>query len=247
MAVKRNFTFPMSTLLYEADLILTAAEDKTSLATKRLKKKLLKDSRNLLGQLSGKGSSAQAQKADVSELTQKQNDAIVDLLELFGNLKTAAKEAFKGQDVKLRDEFQVTINSPNDLASILNRARKAGDASKKAENTGPLKDKGGWIADDSTKLDASIKAVGDIDKDQQSSQVIQIAGTDARNTAANTLNDNLRTIQSAANLEWPEKDPNNRASRESFRIGIFPPSGGSSSKGKTSPAGTSGTPPKSTP
>ncbi len=86
----------------------------------------------------------------------------------------------------------------------------------------PLKDKGGWIAEDVTKLRTAMTAVGAIDKAQQASYQIQLMGTDARNTAANTLFDNLLTIQNAANLEWPESDTN-RGTRTAFRLGIFPP------------------------
>lgn len=100
MAVKRNFTFPMSTLLYEADLILTAAEGQSAFVTKRLKANLLTESRGFLGQLSGEGGSPDAQNSATNELTRKQNTAIADLLDLFGKLKSAAKEAFRGQDVK---------------------------------------------------------------------------------------------------------------------------------------------------
>jgi hypothetical protein len=81
-------------------------------------------SRGLLGQLGGKGGSAGAQTAVTGDLTQQQDDAIAEMLDLFGKLKDSAKKAFKGQDVKLREEFQVGINSPSDLASILDRAKK---------------------------------------------------------------------------------------------------------------------------
>jgi len=243
MAVKRNFTFPMSTLLYEGDLVLTAAEAQPAFAAKRLKENLVADSRTLLGQLGGKGGSAGAQTAITGGLTQQQDDAIAEMLDLFGKLKDSAKKAFKGQDVKLREEFQVGINSPSDLASILDRAKKTSDAARNAGNIGPLKDSGGWIADDTAELDAAIAAVGEIDKQQQASKIVGMAGTDARNTAANTLYTNLLTIQNAANIEWPEKEPSNRATRESFRIGSFPPSGGSSKGGTPPPPPAPPTPP----
>ena len=83
-----------------------------------------------------------------------------------------------------------------------------------------------WLGSDSDALDTAVQNVGDIDKQQQDSQTVGIAGTDDRNNAANDLYDIVLTIQNPANIEWPAKDANNRATRESFRLGIFPPSGG---------------------
>lgn len=241
MAVKRKFTFPMSTLLYEANLILTAAQGQSAFVTKRLRTGLLTESDTLLTGLGGEGSSAQAQTAATGGLTRQQNDAITTMLDLFGKLKDSAKRAFAGDDVKLREEFQVGINEPNDLGSILDRAKKGRDAGQKTENVAPLKDKGGWITDDTTALDTAITAVGGMDQQQRASKTVQIAGTDARNTAANSLYDNLLTIQNAAEIEWPEREASNRATRDSFRMPGFPPS--DRHKSSPPPAGGSSTPP----
>ena len=62
-----------------------------------------------------------------------------------------------------------------------------------------------------------------IDKQQLASISVELAGTDARNTAANSFYENLLTIQSAANNEWPASNANNRATRSDFRLGEFPP------------------------
>ena len=81
----------------------------------------------------------------------------------------------------------------------------------------------------------AIKAVEQFDMQQHGSITIGIADTDSRNTSANTLFDNLRTIQGAADIEWPERDGANRAQREKFRLGFFPPSRGSKSGQPPSP------------
>ncbi len=47
MAVKRKFTFAMSTLLYDGDLILTAAEGQGAFEAKRLAKNLLTTARGI--------------------------------------------------------------------------------------------------------------------------------------------------------------------------------------------------------
>jgi hypothetical protein len=238
MSVKRNFTFPMSTLVYDGDLILTAAEGQPAFAQKRLATDLLTRSRQLHQQLGGKGSSSEADSSATGTLTQQQNDAILLTLDLFGKAKDRAKGTFKGDDVKLSGEFQVGINEPRDLASILGRVGKVVDACRKPQNAQALQEKKGWISSDTEELAAAAKTVGEIDKAQLASIIIQIAGTDARNTAANALYANLLTIQDAADTEWPDRIEANRAIRASFRIGIFPPSRkGATPAAKTQSAG----------
>ena len=234
MAVKRKFTFPMSTLLYEGDLIITATEGQAAFATKRLPANFVTDVRTKLTDLGGKTSAKQAQAAQTGGLTQQQNDSIARMLELFGNVKDTAKRAFAGQDVKLRQEFQIGVNNPNDLGSILGRAKIVLASAKTAANAAALKDKG-WIVDDTTEFEAVIKQVGDIDKSQQDSQSVAITGTDDRNTVANSLYDDLLTIQNAANIEFSSKDSGNRGTRDAFRLGIFPPAGGSAQPAPPTP------------
>jgi hypothetical protein len=243
MAVKRKFKFPMSTLLYEGDLIITTTEGQAAFATKRLRDKFVPAARTKLVELGGKGVAKQTQAAQTGDLTQEQNDSIARMLELFGNAKDSAKRAFPGQDVKLRQEFKIGVNDPNDLGSILDRAKIVLASAKTAANAAALKEKGGWVATDTTEFEAVIKQVGDIDKAQQESQRIAITGTDDRNTAANSLYDDLLTIQNAANIEWPASNANNRGTRDAFRLGSFPPAGGSAQP----PASPPPAPPKPNP
>ena len=73
------------------------------------------------------------------------------------NARETAKRAFKGQDVKLREEFQVGVNKPNDLGSVLQRARIVLASLQKAANTAALAGKG-WLAADTQTLEAAIEA-----------------------------------------------------------------------------------------
>lgn len=54
MTVKRTFHFPMSTLLYEADLILSAAEDQPAFTAKRLPADFVSTARANLVALGGR-------------------------------------------------------------------------------------------------------------------------------------------------------------------------------------------------
>jgi hypothetical protein len=149
--------------------------------------------------------------------------------------KKSAKKAFKGQDVKLRSEFQVGINKPQDLASILSRARIIRDASKDADNAAALA-KVGWIAADTTALDDAIGALGSKDTAQESQKNQGVQSTTDRNTDANNLYDALLAIQNAANLQFKANDPANTKVRADFRLDTFPPAGGSPAKPAPAPA-----------
>jgi hypothetical protein len=247
MAVKRKFHFPMSTLLYEADLIITATEGQPAFATKRLPKDFVSGIRGKLTDLGGEASTKQARDAKTGDLTKEQNDAIVEMLDLFGKAKESAKRAFPAQKVKLHQEFQVGVQEPNDLGSVLGRARTVLASAKTEANAAALEAKG-WIAEDTANFEAFIKQVGDIDKAQQDSESIKITGTDDRNTAANALYDDLLTIQNAANIEWSDKDHNNRGTRDSFRFDTFPPKAAETKAAPPSgPGGSSSTASKPNP
>jgi hypothetical protein len=236
MSVKRNFNFAISTLLYEGNLVLTAAETDKTFATKRLKDGLLTDARGLWSGLGGGGGSAAQNIATTAALTQQEKQAYQDMLDLFGKLKDAAKKAFAGDQVKLREQFQVGINAPKDLGSILKRAKIARDSAQKPENVDPLRDKGGWIVDDATALNNAIKSVEQFDMQQHNSITIEIADTDSRNASANSFYDKLRTIQGAADIEWPERVTENRSKREGFRLATFPPARSKPEKPSPAPA-----------
>jgi hypothetical protein len=222
MAVKLKFKFPTATLTQEADYILDASEEHAAEINPRLEDNHVATMRTLLGTVGGDTSVQKSKVADVADLTGAQNDALTNLNDLVSRAKDSAKRAFGGQDVKLRNEFQVGINSPNDLASILSRARIVCDSCVKDTNA-PLLAKKGWIAGDTTALTTAIEALDTKDDTQEGSKVDKTEATNARNQAANDLYEGLLTIQNAANNQWPENGNGNTAFRTKFRIGLFPP------------------------
>ena len=222
MPVKLTFKFPTATLTQEADYILDASEEHAAEINPRLEDGLVASLRTLLGKLSGDTSGQKSKVADVANLTGAQNAALDDLNDLVSRAKDSAKRAFAGEDVRLRNEFQVGINSPGDLASILSRARIVRDSCAKDTNA-PLLAKKGWIAADTTALTTAIDGLDTKDDTQEGSKVDKKAATDARNTAANDLYEGLLTIQNAANNQWPERNPANSVVRAKFRLNLFPP------------------------
>ena len=124
--------------------------------------------------------------------------------------------------MKLRNSFQVGINSPGDLASVLNRARIVLSSCQDAANATALAAKG-WVGADTTALSDAIGALDTTDDTQEGAKTEKSVSTDARNTAANSLYEGLLTIQNAANNQWPERVSANAAVRAEFRLGLFPP------------------------
>src|SRR5437867_11566946 len=112
MAVKLKFKFPTATLTEEADYILDAAEANAAEIDPRLEDGHVASMRTLLGTVTGKTSGQKSQVSEVAGLTNEQNTAWADLNDLVSRAKESAKRAFGGQDVKLRNEFQVGITTP---------------------------------------------------------------------------------------------------------------------------------------
>jgi len=54
--------------------------------------------------------------------------------------------------------------------------------------------------------------------------------TGARDRTGNTFYNAVLTIQNAANLQWPERNPANAAVRAEFLLGSFPPRSAGSDK-----------------
>jgi hypothetical protein len=222
MPVKSKFHFPVATLTQEGDYIVDAAEAHAADISGRLPENFVANQRALLEAVRGNTNTQKSKTANVGGYTVGQNDALTTLNDLVSRAKESAKRAFKGQDVKLRNEFQVGINSPGDLASVLQRARIVRDSATIAGNATALTGKG-WLATDTTALTSAINALDQADDTQETAKTERTGSTDARNTAANELYEGLLTIQNAANNQWPERVTSNATVRAQFRLNQFPP------------------------
>ncbi|TAL05987.1 MAG: hypothetical protein EPO07_02590 [Verrucomicrobia bacterium] len=242
MPDKLNFSFPVSLLSQEADLILNAGDKYTAQISPRLQPNFLAGTRTLAGQVALLGTEQKSKAGDLGTLTADQNRKFAALLEKVGAARDTAKRAFKGQDVKLREEFQVGINKPDDLGSVLQRARIILASVRKPANATTLGTKG-WLDDDDEALELAIEALDDTDETQEAAKTTKASSTGDRNAKANELYEALLTVQNAANLQWPESNGANATIRAEFRLGKFPPrnSGNSEEKKKNKP--TPPTPP----
>lgn len=224
MATNLNFHFPISTLLDQGDKIVAAAEANTPINT-RLPASYVTESRTLIGDVTSGDATQKGDVGEIGTLTIAQNDALTVLQPLIAGAKDTAKRAFKGNDAKLHSEFQVGINKPTDLASVLERVRIVSASLKNAANLTALTAKG-WLAADTVKIDAAITVLTGADGTQETAKSDKLGDTSTRNTDANDLYERLLTIQNAANLQWPANDPghDNTSVRDQFRLGKFPPS-----------------------
>lgn len=239
MAELPKFNFALATLIKSGDLILTAAEKYATDIDPRLPDGFTAAARALVGVINTQDVKQKSDAGDLGTLTLDQDAKLNVLVEKITAARETAKKAFKGNDVKLREEFQVTINTPSGLGDILRRARIILAALQKAENAAALKGKG-WIAADTAAFAAAIDALNSTDDVQETAKTIKTGSTGERNRQANQFYDNLLAIQNAASLQWPASNPANASKRAEFLLETFPPRSGG---GKTSPTPPTPTPP----
>jgi hypothetical protein len=222
MPVKQAFSFPLSILVQEADYIIDACHKYAAQINPRSPEDFVAATNSTLDQIRDTASLQKAKTATIGGLTLTQEQAVAALNELMSQAKESAKRAFKGQDVKLRSEFQVGVNAPADLASVLLRARIIHDSCALEANAPALVTKG-WQASETTALFNAIEGLDAADDSQETAKAERTTTTDQRNTFANELYDALLTIQNAANIQWPKSAAGNAAIRAEFRLSLFPP------------------------
>jgi hypothetical protein len=234
MPVTPLFHFPLAILSQEGDAILDAAEAHATELAARLPSSRIAETRALHEQVSGNSTGQKGKAAAVGALTQQQNAHLTELTRLLSNCRDTAKRAFKGQDVKLREEFQVGINKPVDLASVLSRARITLAACQKPDNAAALAGKG-WIAGDTQALSDAIAALDTSDDAQETAKAMKKGATADVMTAANALYSGLLDIQNIANLQYPASNSANIKVRAEFRLDSFPPKNKKGKSEKTEP------------
>ena len=222
MSVKLSFNFSLGLLEKEAGYLLNAAEKRAAELNPRLPDGFVALMRTLLGQVSSSDSSQKSSVGDLGGLTRAQQAALETVNRNVQDAKDTAKRAFKGETVKLHSEFQVGINEPNDLASVLKRARIVHDSCAKEANSTAMAAKG-WLAADTTALGEAIETLDDADDTQESAKGDRKNSTALRNRSANELYEGMLTIQNAANLQWPQRNGTTSPARAEFRLEVFPP------------------------
>jgi hypothetical protein len=221
MSNTRKCHISLPVLVGEGKLILDAGTAHPDIST-HLPANYLTDTTVVWGKVKAQGVDQKTKRAQTGTLSQAQLDEIHTFHKLVSDARETAKLAFVGQDVKLREQFQVGIHKPHDLQSQLQRGRTVVGGLEAAENQAGLTARG-WTAAETTALDQLITKMENDKSLLEAAKDAGIGSTGQKNTLADDLNDRLVTIQNAVNRKWPESDPANAQTRLDFRLGKFPP------------------------
>lgn len=259
MTIELKFHFPVSILSKESDLILTAAEHPTysTAIGERVDAATVTEARSLWKDLfappdpsatpptpppSGSAAAQKSSAGTVGDLTARQKRLLAAYTPLAAKARKSARLAFKGQTVKLHDEFRVTSKPPRGIDAIITDARLLVSAIRNPAHAADLKSKGAYVKKDADELAAAVEALAASETDQEGAKSDAIGATDARNSKLNRLYDITVLIQNAARNEF-----NDRQSQSDFRLNQFPPARTSkpNSEPPTPPTGSAPTPPTS--
>jgi hypothetical protein len=219
--MNHHFRFPIATLIYNGNFIVAAAQAHPEIAP-RLPANYIADANTALTKITTDVSDQKNKKGELGTLTAAQQTALDQLQSWMSKARKTARLAFPGQTVKLHQEFQVGINEPHDLASILNRADIIIANLQTAANLPALQAKG-WTATDTLAF-ANVRETFPVSTTtNQSAKSGAKDSTTTKNTDAADLYDRLLAIQNAADLQWPVDDPANAGIRDEFRLNVFPP------------------------
>lgn len=221
MSKKAPVHYPLSIVVGEGKLILDAATAHPELAA-RFKTGFLTNASLLLTTVKQQVTGQKQNRGNVGILSQAQLDEIHNFQHLVHLAKESAKLAFKGQDTLLSQEFFVGVNTPNDLQTLLTRGRTISASIKLAANADAIAGQG-WTALETTALDAIITSIEGDKTLLENAKGASFGSTGTRNVSADSLYAALKTVQNAANIQWPETNPANAEVRADFRFGKFPP------------------------
>ena len=226
--------FPVAILLRDGTAIVDATEADAAVRA-RLPDGCVAPARALLLKVEADVAGQKSKAGDVGEMTLAQEAKFAQLNIWIAKARKTARKAFKGQTVKLHEEFQVGVNKPMDLPSVRTRAGIIIASLQKPANQPALKLKG-WLEADTEAFSELHQDLGGTDETQESSKGTAQGATSLVQTDALALNDQVMAMQNAADLQYPAENPANIENRVKFRIGTFPPkSGGSDDEEPTPP------------
>ncbi|MEQ1861847.1 MAG: hypothetical protein ABMA13_18160 [Chthoniobacteraceae bacterium] len=238
MSDKRKFSFPLATLLREADKLQNAIDEPAYLVKMKARlgddvstefAALIASTRTELGKQTSKT-------GDASAMTGEQDDAVSELERLTAGARRTAGLAFPGQAL-LRAEFKVGVDTPKTLAAELERAAAISAACVKYATQLAAQ---GWIAADTTELNTVIAACSGTDTEQEAAYAERHGLTDSLTAAANALYKGCLRVQNGARLAWPSTKPDTATPRERFLLDSFPPRDRSQPDGGTQPPPAAG-------
>jgi hypothetical protein len=193
---------PISLLTSEADHVTDAFTVHVAVMELRLPAPYNGDTIALTELVIAQNAKQASDGADIGDLTMAQKVALKEVNDRIKMARDTAKRAFKGQTVKLHEEFQVGQNS-TDLEEVMDRAEIISASLKRAENIAPLAAKG-WMTADTTGFDAALAAL-DLNEDtQEGAKTVKLGTTATRDENANALYERVLITQNAARLQFPD-------------------------------------------
>jgi hypothetical protein len=246
MPSQRNFDFPLSTLLRDAKRLRVSLEDAAfgPPITRRLKIGFLAVFASQITLVEGGGGLQSTAMGSLGQLTQEETLALIEMERLVSGARRSATLAFPQNDVRLHAEFQVGINSPQDLGSLLSRATIISTgcgthADALAEH--------GWLVEDSTALIDAVAILEGANQTQENTSDKKVGITATHNRHASALYKMCLTIQNAARLAHPSTKIGQvdgiEEARGRYLLDEFPPRGGASAGEDPDPHGPTPTPP----
>jgi len=232
-------------LTHDGSLIIAAGQKDDAVA-KRLPDGYLAAAAALCTKVSGDISMQKNAKGELGNLTAGQITNLKILHHCIAQAQKTARLAFRGQTVKLHESFQIGAAARRDLGSFLGRVDIVLGSINVAANLAAMKTKG-WSDTETTTFQTARDGFGPAEQYRVQSISDARDTTTVKDADADTLYENVSTIQNAADLQYPATDPANAGARAKFLLGVFPPDhGGNHSQPApqptTSQTGTSATP-----
>src|SRR5687767_13992155 len=117
----RKFKFPVAVLVSESDFITNAFTANTVPMTIRLNAPFNAETIALTALIVQQGTKQKSDGADIGDLSLAQSVALTAMNAHIKSARNTAKRAFKGQTVKLHEEFQVG-EAADELEAVMERA-----------------------------------------------------------------------------------------------------------------------------
>ena len=245
----KSFNFSFGTLQRDAQRLLEALNDTThgSPVVARLPATFVADFTAQVALAAKLGTDKSSAVGTLGALTNAQDQALADYVRLASVARRAATLAFPGEDTLLRSAFMVGVRDPQDLASILDRARGFLAACQQYATGLALH---GWPAADTAELQAAIDALTVASRDQGAATDVKLGATAQRIAAVNALYKQCLVVQTAARKVYSPAQVAADASlvegRARFLLDEFPPRASAGAGSAPAPAvAPAATPPAS--
>lgn len=163
-------------------------------------------------------------KGNVHTGTEDQKKAKAETIRHTGAARDVAKLTFPTNPAVLHDEFAVGHRAPYGITAIISRAQQVHAACVKYAEPMAIN---GWSAAKTTKLAELIATLGTANISRSDAASLQKGNTGGVMNLANAVYKQIRAIQIAADLAYPETQASSDSSildcRGKYLLGIYPP------------------------